>query len=98
MCFVVYITAVVTAIMVGLMGNALVLLFVLRNKKKEKTVAGAFQANLAIADIAMSGMANPMCLLGKSIKCHLINVRILGSQGSVLSPLLFTFHITPPLA
>ena len=68
LCFAVYIIAVIAAIFVGLVGNSLLLLFVLRNKKKGKTVAGAFQANLALADIAMSGMANPMCLLGKSIK------------------------------
>ena len=59
-----YITVTLVAMILGLFGNTLIIVVFLKFKDLQKN-GYEFMLNLAIADLLVTGVADPMCLIGK---------------------------------
>ena len=60
----IYVTLTIVAMVTGVIGNTIIL-HVICIDHKFQTVGNEFIVNLAIADLLVTGVADPMCLVGK---------------------------------
>lgn len=71
---IIYCCIVATALLVGTVGNIFILIVSLTTRTMNR-VGRDFVINLAVADLCVAAVADPMCILGK-ISVHLLSVQI----------------------
>ena len=61
-----YLAVVIVALSLGVAGNLLIIFAICSNRKLH-TTGNVFMVNLALADLCVTGVADPMCILGKIV-------------------------------